>query len=48
MLLYIFYIMAEVGDLDTSLRGYFSLFHIRNDRHGNLLGKLTGPKTIMI
>ena len=39
--------MAEVGNLDTCLGGYFSLF-LYNDRCGNLLEKITDLMTIMI
>ena len=37
-----FFIMAEVGNLDICLGGYFSL------KVGNLLGKITNPMAIII
>jgi hypothetical protein len=42
-----FFIIAEVGNLDTYLGGYFSLFSIMVEVD-NLLEKITDLMTIMI
>ena len=41
-----FYNGRDVGNLDTCLEGYFSIFIITEV--GNLLEKITDPMTIMI